>query len=76
MNRLVADHAGREIHVILDNLNTHKPKDDRWLARHKNVHFHFTPTRGANGSVPGDEQPVALTVGATLPCGHFELKHR
>jgi transposase len=44
MNRLVAEHAGREIHVILDNLNTHKPKDDRWLARHKNVHFHFTPT--------------------------------
>ena len=30
--------------VILDNLNTHKPKDDCWLARHKNVHFHFTPT--------------------------------
>src|SRR6201984_2579156 len=28
MNRLVAEHAGREIHVILDNLNTHKPKDD------------------------------------------------
>lgn len=44
MNRLVADHPGREIHVILDNLNTHKPKRDRWLARHPNVHFHFTPT--------------------------------
>src|SRR5450631_1601692 len=36
MNEIVADHAGREIHVILDNLNTHKPKNDRWLARHKN----------------------------------------
>ena len=47
MNRLVAEHAGREIHVILDNLNTHKPKDDRWLARHKNVHFHFTPTHAS-----------------------------
>jgi len=44
MNRLVADYRGREIHVILDNLNTHKPKRDRWLARHRNVHFHFTPT--------------------------------
>src|SRR5712671_1285224 len=43
MNRVVAEHTGREIHVILDNLNTHKPKHDRWLARHKNVHFHFTP---------------------------------
>jgi transposase len=33
----------KEIHVILDNLNTHKPKHDRWLKRHPNVHFHFTP---------------------------------
>ncbi len=32
------------LHVVLDNLNTHKPKNDRWLARHSNVHFHFTPT--------------------------------
>ena len=47
MNRVVAEHAGREIHVILDNLNTHKPKHDRWLARHKNVHFHFTPTHAS-----------------------------
>ena len=30
--------------MILDNLNTHKPKQDRWLARHNNVHLHFTPT--------------------------------
>jgi transposase len=44
MNRIVAAHPGREIHVILDNLNSHKPKRDRWLARHKNVHFNFTPT--------------------------------
>jgi hypothetical protein len=29
MNRIVAEHPGREIHVILDNLNTHKPKNDR-----------------------------------------------
>jgi transposase len=44
MNRIVAEHGDREIHVILDNLNTHKPKEDRWLKRHKNVHLHFTPT--------------------------------
>jgi transposase len=44
MNEIVAGHSSREIHVILDNLNTHKPKDDRWLKRHKNVHFHFIPT--------------------------------
>ena len=37
----------RELHVILDNLNTHKPRHDRWLARHLNVHFHFTPTHAS-----------------------------
>jgi transposase len=25
----------------------HKPKGDTWLARHKNVHFHFTPTHAS-----------------------------
>jgi len=33
----------QEIHVILDNYCTHKKNHD-WLARHPNVHFHFTPT--------------------------------
>ena len=44
MNEVVAVHPEREIHVVLDHLNPHKPKCDRWRARHKNVHFHFTPT--------------------------------
>lgn len=44
MNEVVADHPDRELHVVLDNLNTHKPKTDRWLSRHPNVHFHYTPT--------------------------------
>jgi len=47
MNGVLASHAGREVHVILDNLNTHKPKRDGWLARHRNVHFHFTPTHAS-----------------------------
>lgn len=47
MNELVALHPGRELHVVLDNLSTHKPKHDRWLARHPNVHFHFTPTHAS-----------------------------
>src|SRR5262245_38041701 len=47
MNQIVAEHPKRQIHVILDNLNTHKPKNDRWLKRHPNVHFHFTPTRAS-----------------------------
>jgi len=44
MNEIVAAYPDREIHVVLDNLNTHKPKDDRWLRRHPNVRLHFTPT--------------------------------
>jgi hypothetical protein len=38
MNDIVAAHADTAIHVILDNLNTHKPRNDRWLRRHPNVH--------------------------------------
>jgi hypothetical protein len=33
----------RKLHVILDNLNTHK-KNESWLKAHPNVQFHFTPT--------------------------------
>ena len=45
MNNVIADIPGdKDIHVILDNLNTHKPKRDRWLSRHPNVHLHYTPT--------------------------------
>ena len=47
MNRLVALYEGYQLHVVLDNLNTHKPKRDRWLKRHPNVHFHYTPTRAS-----------------------------
>ena len=36
--------ATKEVHVILDNLSTHKSNDD-WLARYEGrVVFHFTPT--------------------------------
>ena len=44
MNEIVAAHVEQDIHVILDNLSTHKPKQDRWLRRHPRVHFHFIPT--------------------------------
>ena len=47
MNQLVAHYPERELHVVLDNLNTHKPKHDRWLAQHPNVHFHYTPTHAS-----------------------------
>jgi hypothetical protein len=47
MNDIVPAHTDTAIHIILDNLNTHKPKNDRWLKRHPNVNFHFTPTRAS-----------------------------
>ncbi len=47
MNEVIGQYPEREIHVILDNLNTHKPKHDRWLSRHTRVHFHFTPTHAS-----------------------------
>ena len=48
MNDVVGQH-GRDvpIHVIVDNFRTHKPKNDQWLRRHKNVHFHYTPTHAS-----------------------------
>jgi transposase len=48
MNQIVREYQpDTQIHVILDNLNTHKPKRDRWLVRHRNVHFHYTPTHAS-----------------------------
>lgn len=36
---------GLSLHVILDNYSTHTtPEVERWLRRHRRVHFHFTPT--------------------------------
>jgi len=46
MNDIVAAYPGKDIHVVLDNLNTHK-KNELWLKRHPNVTFHFTPTRAS-----------------------------
>src|SRR3984957_17272476 len=43
MNSVVATFPNRELHVILDNLNTHK-RNEYWLKKHPKVHFHFTPT--------------------------------
>ena len=47
MNSVIQDYPEKEIHVILDNLKTHKPKNDKWLSRHKNVHLHYTPTHAS-----------------------------
>ena len=47
MNEVISEFPDQEIHVVLDNLRTHKPKNERWLTRHKNVRFHFTPTHAS-----------------------------
>lgn len=40
--------AQLDVHVVLDNLSTHKtPAVQQWLLRHKRFHFHFTPTYGS-----------------------------
>lgn len=47
MNDVIATCPDKDIHVVLDNLSTHKPKEDRWLKLHSNIHFHFTPTHAS-----------------------------
>jgi transposase len=44
IKKAVKPHAGKQIHVVLDNLSTHDTPDvQAWLARNPNVTFHFTP---------------------------------
>ncbi|MBI4302881.1 MAG: IS630 family transposase [Chloroflexi bacterium] len=47
MNEVISGCPDKEIHVVLDNLNTHKPKRDNWLKRHPHIHFHYTPTHAS-----------------------------
>jgi transposase len=44
IRKAVKPHAGKQIHVVLDNLSTHDtPEVKAWLARNSNITFHFTP---------------------------------
>jgi transposase len=44
LKQAVKPHAGKEIHVVLDNLSTHTTPDVvAWLERNPHVSFHFTP---------------------------------
>jgi transposase len=43
MDDIVALYPDKQIHAVLDNLNTHK-RNEAWLEAHPNVRFHFTPT--------------------------------
>ncbi len=44
MDEIIAEYSPeQELHVVLDNYSTHK-KNEEWLTKNKNIHFHFTPT--------------------------------
>ena len=88
MNDIVAAHADTAIHVILDNLNTHKPRNDRWLRRHPQRSFplHANPSllaQSGGNLVPDPARPVAarrfLYLGQTTQgahrCLHQGLQH-
>jgi transposase len=45
MKRVARAYPAGELHVVLDNVSTHKTAEVRdWLADHPRVTFHFTPT--------------------------------
>jgi transposase len=48
MNEVVRAYPERQLHVVLDNLNIHKNEAARrWLSRHSQVQFHYTPTHAS-----------------------------
>jgi len=45
LRRIVRELPTGELHLVVDNSSTHStPAVTRWLARHRRVHLHFTPT--------------------------------
>ena len=45
LRRIERAYRGQELHIVLDNVSTHKTPDVReWLAKHPRITFHFTPT--------------------------------
>jgi transposase len=45
MRRVERAYPEGELHVVLDNVSTHKTPDvQAWLERHPRITFHFTPT--------------------------------
>ena len=48
LKQVAAAYPRRELHVVVDNLSTHKhPAVRAWLERHPRVMLHFTPTSGS-----------------------------
>ena len=44
---LEAAHPGKDLHIILDNLSTHRVTDPNFWQKHPRLHFHFTPTHSS-----------------------------
>jgi hypothetical protein len=45
LKRLYRQYPSRQLHVIVDNLSTHKQEDARkWVAKRRRLTLHFTPT--------------------------------
>lgn len=48
LRRIVRAYPHGELHLVIDNSSTHTTREvNAWLARHRRVHFHFTP-KGAS----------------------------
>jgi transposase len=48
MDDVATAFPGRDLHVVLDNLNIHKNQAaQQWLERHPRLHFHHTPTHAS-----------------------------
>ena len=88
MNDIVAAHADTAIHVILDNLNTHKPRNDCWLKAppQRSFPLHANPgllAQSGGNLVLNPARPVAarrfLYLGQTTQgahrCLHQGLQH-
>lgn len=48
MDQVVREYPNQRLHVVMDNLNTHKGKlAQEWLEAHPLVSFHYTPTHAS-----------------------------
>jgi transposase len=44
LKKAVKPHAGKDIHIVMDNLSTHTTPDvEAWREKNPHVRFHFTP---------------------------------
>src|SRR5260370_35279 len=68
MNSVTTAFPNRKLHVILDNLNTHK-RNEHWLKAHSNVQFHFTPTSAS--WLNQIEVWFSILQGQSLSCASF-----